>query len=218
MVLPIHIANQQGGKSMEHELYQLLLSLRIGDGCFVNQRKTLSKTYHVQTSSINKDYLMQKEKVFNAYKIKTRAMRCVSGYKEDSDICGFVTATTPEITYVGNMDKLSVIDQLDILGLIYYYLDDGSLHKTKHYMNIYCNSFCDEEVSHLVNKLYELFPIKRCSILTDRKKDGKAYPYIYVPVSVASLFSKNVRAFLEINNINSLLYKTLPPPQTIENI
>lgn len=137
MVLPIHIANQQGGKSMEHELYQLLLSLRIGDGCFVNQRKTLSKTYHVQTSSINKDYLMQKEKVFNAYKIKTRAMRCVSGYKEDSDICGFVTATTPEITCVGNMDKLSVIDQLDILGLIYYYLDDGSLHKTKHYMNIY---------------------------------------------------------------------------------
>lgn len=201
---------------MNNELYQLLLSMKIGDGCYVTQRIGLEKTYRVQTNSTKEDYLRHKEMVLNKYGLSTRKITCVSGYKSTSNIVGFTTHVADETTTVGNMSKTDVIRELDVHGLIYYYLDDGSLHNKKHYMNIYCCSFSDDEAMELIHRIYDLFPQKRCSLLHDNKKDGRVFPYIYVPTVVAIEISASVREFLIDNNISSLLYKTISPSQTIE--
>lgn len=203
---------------MNNELYQLLLSLRLGDGAYVTQRKGYPKTYYIKTNSISHDYLAYKRKIFERNNIVTKDIVCQSGYNKLSDIKGFTTLTIAEATLVGNMSIDDIIEDLTIEGLVYYYLDDGSLHKRKHFMNLYCNSFTIDETNHLIDKLHELFPQKRCTLCYDRKKDGRVFPYVYVPCSVAKSFNVFVRKFLLDNNIDSLLYKTFSPSQTIENI
>lgn len=202
---------------MNNELYQLCLSLKIGDGCYVSQSST-TKNFHMSTRSINKDYLDYKRNIFTKNDILTKDIVCPSGYKKGSIIYGFSTRVEPIISVVGNMSKIEILDSLDILGLILYYLDDGSLHKNKHFMHLYCNSFNSLEVEKLIEILYNFFPQKRCPVRYDKKKDGRVFPYIYIPVCVAKEFSKLVYDFLVRNNINSLLYKTISPSQTIENI
>lgn len=190
--------------------------MKIGDGCYVTQSSGAEKTYRVKTNPTNEDYIRHKEAVINKYGLTTRHITCTSGYKSTSNIFGFTTHVTAETTLVGNMSKHDVIRELDINGVVYYYLDDGSLHNKKHYMNIYCCSFSDDEAKELILKLYTLFPQKMCSLLHDNKKDGRVFPYIYVPTVVAKELSAITRKFLIDNCISSLMYKTISPSQTIE--
>lgn len=203
---------------MNNELFQLLLSLKIGDGCYINQRRIHTPTYYVSTNSINLDYVEFKKRLLNKYKIHTNDYIGKSEYGSKKPIYGIKTRVEPEITIVGRMSVDEILDSLDIYGLILYYLDDGSLHKSKHIMNIYCNSFTWDETEHLINVIYKFFPSKRCTHLYDKKKDGRIFNYVYVNTCVTSEFSSLVREFLINNNINSLLYKTISPPQTIENV
>lgn len=202
---------------MNNELYQLLLSLKIGDGGYVTQSK--GKTYHLTTNSVNEDYVLYKQHKLEQNGIITRTRHNLySGYVKDKRLFGFFTHIDDNVSKVGNMSVKDVLNDLDLLGLIYYYLDDGSLHKTKHFMHIYCNSFTVEEAGLLIEVLYKYFPQKRCALRWDKKKDGRSFPYLYVPTCVAREFSIAVRQLLIDNNIHSLLYKTIPPSQTIENI
>lgn len=203
---------------MTNELYQLLLSLKIGDGCYVNQRKKSKPTYYLTTRSINSDYIDYKQHLLNKYNIFTRKFTGVSGFNSLKIQSCFRTRVEPEITLVGRMSVDEILDCLDIYGLCLYYLDDGSLHKHKHFMNLNCNSFTYKETEHLIDVIYKIFPIQRCSHRIDKKKSGKQYNYVYVPPKVAREFSKYVHKFLIDNNIQSLLYKTIPPSQTIESI
>lgn len=203
---------------MNNELYQLLLSMRIGDGCFVNQRKKSNPTYHLATNSISWDYVEYKQSIFNKYGICTAPYISHSGYGSLKVQHGFRTRVEPEITLVGRMSVEEIIQDLDIFGLCLYYLDDGTLHQKKHFMQIYCNSFTDSQTILLADKIYTLFPIKRCTLRKDRKKDGREFNYLYIPKTVTAVFSDYVREFLITNNINSLLYKTISPSQTIESI
>lgn len=204
---------------MNNELYQLLLSGKIGDGCFITQtKKSSNKRYYFLTNSINSDYIKHKQDIFTKNGIFTRKLNCSSGYKKTSKIYGFSTNVISEVTEIGNMNIEDVLDNLDLKGLIYYYLDDGTLHKHKHFMHIYCNTFSEHEANKLIELLYKYYPIKKCKLAYDRKKDGRIFPYIRIPVPTAREFSKDIRKFLIDNNINSLLYKTVSPSQTIENI
>lgn len=203
---------------MDNELFQLLLSMKLGDGCYINQRKINTPTYCISTNSINKDYLDFKKNELNKHKIITNDYLGKSGYGSKKTIYGFRTRVEPEITIVGRMTIDEILDNLDLYGLILYYLDDGSLHKTKHTMHIYCNVFTYDETEHLIDIIYKLFPSKRCTHYYDKKKDGRVFNYVYLNTQVANEFSKYVRDFLILNDITSLLYKTISPSQTIENI
>ena len=203
---------------MNNELFQLLLSLRLGDGCFITQNKTKNKNYHVITSSINEDYIEYKRNVLEHNGIFVRSMKCRSGYKKSSQIFGISTRTSKEISLVGNLSITDCINGLNMTGLIMLYIDDGSLHKNKHTMHLYCNSFNEDEVGALVEKIHELLPQKKVSVCFDRKRDGRVFPYLYFPRCVVDEFNIHVRNFLIQNNINSLLYKTFLPSQTVESI
>lgn len=74
-------------------------------------------------------------------------------------------------------------------------------------MHIYCNEFSVEETNKLIEKFYQLYPIKACSFRWDKKKDGRKYPYIYIPVKTANVFKEDIKDFLLTNEINSMLYK-----------
>lgn len=203
---------------MNNELYQLLLSLKIGDGCFVNQRKVGRPTYRVMCNSINYDYVDYKANVLNKFGIDVKFYTKCSGYGSTKLQRAFNTHVEPEITIVGRMTIEQILSDLDLSGLILYYLDDGSLHKNKHFMNLYCNSFTYEQTEQLIDVLYKFFPMQRCKHSVEHKKDGRNFNYVYIPVCVAREFSVHIREFLIQNNIDSLLYKTISPSQTIENI
>ena len=191
---------------------QLVYSLKLGDGCFVKNssgERFGTSTYYVQCSSVNLDYISHKKSILDKLGVYTRPIsdKGKSGYKKDSKIYYFWTRVHPLITKVGNMSVLEILDNLDIEGLVYFFLDDGTFHQNKHFGHIYCNTFNDEEVEKLIDVMFHFYPQKRCVKRVDRKKDGRQYPYIYIPVVVMNEFKKDVQKFLEDNEIYSLLYK-----------
>ena len=195
---------------MDNELLQLLISGKLGDGSFINQRKTEPKTYRFATNSINADYLNYKKSVCDKYGLYTiYEYGKHSGYNPDRSLYSFRTKIHNETTYVGRLSVESAIELLDKLGLIYYYLDDGSLHKRKHFMHLYCNTFTDHQAQLLADIIWKYYPQKRCTVRYEHKKDGRVFAVIYIPVVVATEFSKDVRDFLLEHNISSLLYKTI---------
>lgn len=194
---------------MKNELKQLLLSLKIGDGCYVTQNS--GNSYSVMFNGIRQDYIEHKANVLCDNELIVKPIECYSGYVKGKKLFGYRTWVSPEVTEVGQMSVSDVINSLDILGLIYYFLDDGSLHKAHNTYHIYCNSFTVEEVNVLLDLIYKYFPQQRGTIRWDRKKDGREFPYIYLPRVVAELFSTYIQEFLIDHDISSLLYKTIDP-------
>ena len=190
---------------------QLLYSLKLGDGCFVTYstgKRFGTINYSVQCSSINLDYISHKKSKLDKIGVVTQNLRLSkSGYKKDSSVYVFGTRNHQLLTKVGNMSVLEILDNLDIEGLVYFFLDDGTFHQKKHFGHIYCNTFTDEEVEKLIDVMFHFYPQKRCVKRIDRKKDGRQYPYIYIPVVVMNEFKKDIQNFLEQNEIHSLMYK-----------
>ena len=193
---------------------QFLLSSKLGDGCYV---KHTSGSCYLQFVSFHLDYITLMKSNLDSNGIKTSNLRIQkSGYKKDSSGYAFTSRIDERIKEVYEMSVIEVITNLNAEGLCYLFIDDGSFHQRKHFGHIYCNSFSDEEVEALINKIYELYPDKKCSKRLDKKKDGRVYPYIYIPVSVMNTFKKDLEEFIRSKEIYSFLYKVGQPSQTIE--
>ena len=190
---------------------QLLYSLKLGDGSFVTQCKDKSNpkpNYYLMATSINLDYISHKKSQLDHLGIITHPLHTgKSGYKDTSIIYNFSTRNHHLISRVGNMNTIDIINSLNIEGLVYLFLDDGTFHQKKHFGHICCNTFSDVEVETLIKVMYKFYPQKLCSKRVDRKKDGRQYPYIYIPVAVMNEFRKDVGKFLKDNHIESLMYK-----------
>lgn len=193
---------------------QLLYSGKLGDGCIVRQSPTSNAS--ILFNTINMDYLVHKKCILEQNDISTSHITYgTSGYKKGRLIPRFSSRVDERITKVANMSKLECIKALDKQGLIYLFLDDGSLHKHKLFGNIYCNSFNDEEIQALIDKIYELYPGTRCSKLYDRKKDGRVYPYISIKKVTMFDFLIDIRKFVEKYDIQDMFYKAGIPSTTI---
>lgn len=190
---------------------QLLYSLKLGDGGFVTQCKDKSNpkpNYYLQVTSINLDYISHKKSQLDVLGVFTQPLHIgKSGFKSTSIIYRFSTRNHHLISRVGNMNTIDIINSLNIEGLTYLFLDDGTFHQKKHFGHIYCNSFNDEEVETLIKVMYKFYPQKLCVKRVDKKKDGRQYPYIYIPVIVMNEFKKDIGKFLEENHIESMKYK-----------
>lgn len=193
---------------------QLLLSAKFGDACYVN----MGKNYKVMFQNKNLDYLSYKKNELNKLGIYTRDFQTVkSGYKKGSFSYSLDTRVNSILTEYAEIPNIQAIRAFNKEGLILFYLDDGTYHQNKHFMHLYCNTFSDIEVDELIKVFFKHYPQKLCAKRVDRKKDGRSYPYIYIPVVVAEVFKKDVHKFLIKNDIPSLLYKTGLPSQTIES-
>ena len=190
---------------------QILYSLRVGDGGFVThstRQRFRTFNYYLQCSSTNLDYISFKKSVLEELGVIVRPLKTQkSGYKSNSLIYCFGTRNHPLLSEVGNMPLLDVVNSLNKEGLVYFFLDDGTFHQKKHFGHIYCNTFSNDEVEALINVMYKFYPQKKCVKRMDKKKDGRQYPYIYIPVVVMNEFKKDIHNFLTENEIESLMYK-----------
>lgn len=197
--------------SKSREPCQLLYALKVGDGCYVKNstgKKYGRIAYYVMSNSIHLDYVSHKKSILEKNGIYVRPIHTAkSGYKESSVIYTLETRCDEMLNLVGAMSIDEVLDKLTKEGLIYFYLDDGTYHQRKHFGHIYCNTFSESEVDHLIYILYKFYPYKRCAKRYDRKKDGRSYPYIYIPVSVMNAFKVDVEKFLIDSDLQSLMYK-----------
>jgi len=214
------MGNQQGGDSMKtlkKLVNPILLSGKLGDGCiYKNNEEQLD--FNISFVSINLDYLSYKRdqlsKIVKVGNIRTQK----SGYKSGAFSYTFATHMSKHITKVANMSISECIESLNKESFIMYYLDDGTYHQKKHFMHLYCNKFTVEETQQLIDKIYSMYPVKIGALRWDKKRDGRAYPYIYIPVKTANEIRKDVEKFLIKNEIHSMLYKVGidSPSETIE--
>lgn len=198
---------------------QLFLSSKIGDGhCYISKQNINARITYM---SVNKEYLQFKKSIIDSSDFTCSEIRVKDnskGYNKQGIIYTLNVFTNPKLNGISNLSKLEVIKNLNYFGFLIYYLDDGSFHKCRKTMHIYCNSFSAEEVSALQDKVYELFPYKRCTVHIDKKVDGRAYPYLYVPRVTVEAIIRQYREFM-LNNkfLHSMLYKLGLPSQTIES-
>ena len=195
-------------------LEQLLISGKLGDGCLVKQSDASNAI--IMFNTICYDYLIHKKVILEKNNIRTsRITYGKSGYKKDRKIPRFSSFVDPRITKVYDTSVLDCIKALNKIGLMYLFLDDGSLHKKKRFGNIYCNTFTEEEVEALVAKIWELYPIKRCSKLFDRKKDGRVYPYVSIKRDTMEAILLDLQKFVKEYDIKDMFYKAGLPSTTI---
>jgi len=129
-----------------------------------------------------------------------------SGYTGRKDIYYFSTKVSPIITEVYNASLDSILEGLTKEDLIMWYLDDGSYHIRHHTMHLYCNALTDAQTDLLIKRVTDIYGIapRKC---TDRKKDGRCFPYLYFPRSLVEVFRLDVERFLTRYKIKSLFYK-----------
>lgn len=209
--LNILVENPQGGIIMPN----IILNARLGDGCITDRGKNCFLSF----TSKNLDYLEYKRNLVLEY-TPTSITLGISGYTGNKDIYRFSTRVHSDINPYKYKTYTECITELTLEDLVIWYLDDGSWHKSKKTMHLYCNMLSEEEANLLADKIHSIFNIKRPAIRWDRKKDGRKFVYLYFSTYLADVFKDYVIAFLTINNINSLLYKAgqlNSPSQTIEN-
>lgn len=195
---------------------QLLISGKLGDGCIV--RKSSTAKAIIMFNTISMDYLIHKKVILEKNGIGTSNIHYgMSGYKKGRKIPRFSSHVDTRITKVSEMSILECINKLDKIGLIYLFLDDGSLHQKRRFGNLYCNSFKEDEVEALIQKIWELYPIKRCSKLFDKKKDGRVYPYITIKRDTMEAFLIDLQNFLNKYEIKDMFYKAGLPSTTISD-
>lgn len=208
---------------MEETAYQLFLTSRIGDGyCGLHSRSTLEgkANAHITYMGIERDYIQYKHDIISNYytcndvKLKDNS----AGYNKKGTIYTFNVFSHPDITAIYKMSKIDIINQLDYFGYLMYFFDDGSYHIIRNTMHLYCNSFTPEEVDALKQKVFELFPYKMCRNRIDKKKDGRQYPYLYVPrVTVEAIKEYYTEFMNKTPALNCMRYKLNLPSQTIRN-
>jgi len=199
----------------------LLISGKFGDGYLVDNKNRIKKTAYIGYTSKNLDYIQYKRDFLmsNTNYYLSKIGTCNSGYKKGNFSYIFRTGCYENIYKCKKMSIETALNYLTKDSLILFYLDDGTYHQKKHFSHIYCNTFSKNSCDILINKIYELYPIKKCIIAQDKKSDGRSYPYIRLNTFTTKEFIKDVEEFLLKNEIFSLMYKVGKnlPSTTIES-
>lgn len=196
----------------------VLISGCIGDGHLIHD----SKDFRMSFSSTKLDYINYKRNTLiqRGYYTSNLWIKHGSGFNQSNVTYEFAIGSSRGITELARKSKSDIIKMLDKESLILYFLDDGSFRKSKSQVHLYCNSFSVDEVNELIDQIYNLYPIKRCTTRVDRKRDGRSYPYLYMPVATAKVFIQDAENFLRTNKIYDMYYKTTldSPSTTIKSL
>ena len=190
------IGNPQG------DALDILINAKLGDGGMYQS----GVNYYMVFFSKSRDYLEFKRELCEPY-LPREIRKAESGYKKGNISYSFGTRSSEEITNIALKSISECIKLLSLKGLYMLYLDDGTYHQKKHFMHIYCNMFSVQETEELANKIYGYYPIKRPTLRWDKKKDGRKYPYLYIPVDTTKALIEDVFEFVEDNQLYSLYYK-----------
>lgn len=153
---------------------QVILTSRLGDGCLYKERKMLN--YYYVTNSKSLEYITFKKELLGNLVTENIKYLAKNGYSQ-TYIYSLRSITNPAFKIIKNAPLENILNQLNDLGLALWFYDDGSLHKTKEYYNLYTNKFTLEEHENILVPYFEnlgLIP----KIRIDRKKDGRVFYYL----------------------------------------
>ena len=169
--------NQQLCNLFTNNQIQVLLSGRLGDGCFNTDARVYNPLLAV--SSIHKEYMEFKKTLLGNLATGGINSTLNKGFKEGI-IYSVRTNTREEFNYIKEAKIESLLPLLDELGLAIWFYDDGSLHREKSYYNLYTNSFdLQTHETVFIPLLLNRFNIK-AKVRIDRKKDGRIFYYLSV--------------------------------------
>ena len=183
-------------------LETMALNAKLGDGGIYKQ----GKSFGMKFTSTSLDYITYKRDMLASVR-PTPLRTQKSGYDGKKTIYTFSVRHTAEAERYYNMSYCEAIDSLEDFDLMLWLLDDGSVHKTKGTFHLYSNRLSEQESIALIAKIHQLHPITMPKLRIDRKKDGRAFYYIYLPRILAEVIQADMRMFLEYESIESLSYK-----------
>lgn len=184
----------------------LLVNARTGDGCIT---KWKSCTYaSLSFSGTNESWLRHKYSLAQSPRSFRVGQQNQMAWGRKT-IYSFSTKPSQEYTEFEALPLGDVINSMKLEDLVALHLDDGSLHKRKKFIHLYCNSFSTEETELLAVKVSELLYSRLPTVRFDRKKSGKCYPLLYIGVSSAEALREASKTYCEKNNISDFEYKYL---------
>lgn len=176
---------------------------KLGDGCIVKQSKNASLMFmSTDLSLIELKRNLCEIEGFELGKIGTQK----SGYGGTKTIYKFSTCVNEEITRVADSSVSDVIKTLDKVDLFLWFMDDGSWHKRKHFMNLYSNMLNDVETNELIAKISDIYGISP-KVVKDRKKDGRSFNYLYFPRELVKRFRPEFKEYVIGYGLESMYYK-----------
>lgn len=123
----------------------------------------------------------------------------------------FTSLTVPAFC----MDKATRIKDITMSDFILWYLDDGSYHKSRHFMNL-CSHALGYELNLILQKhLQDKLKIKS-TVASERKKDGRVFYYLYISTRSVRFLKPLIREFILTQGITEMLYKIGEASETIE--
>jgi len=165
--------NQQLFNLTDNQL-QVILTSQLGDGCLFKQKKMTN--YYYVTNSKNLEYLKFKKKLLETLSSEEiKRIEC-NGYSQ-TYIYTLRSKSHVDFSIIKNMSLQSILDNLNNLGIALWIYDDGSLHNSKNYYNLYTNKFSLEEHEEILVPFFKSRGFNP-TIRVDKKKDDRIFYYL----------------------------------------
>ena len=181
-----------------NEQKQVMLSGILGDG-------SLHKTGAMSFNCIHKEYMELKKKFLGDLCVAEVRESMNMGYKK-APIFSINCRVSEFGKKLLGYTHQDLVNELDELGLALWLFDDGSRHKKNNFYNINTHAIDrnieDKVLIPYLNK-FNVFP----KILTETKKDGRVFSYLYVSKWQGAMeLSKIMRQI----NLKCYDYKLMP--------
>lgn len=113
-----------------------------------------------------------------------------------------------------NINKLTQINNLTIEDFYLWLIDDGSFHKTKHFMNLNSHALTRAENIELSYFLWHTHGIET-RVYPEKKKDGRLFWYQYIPAAQVESILPEFKQFIITHNLYGFEYKVGKTSSTI---
>jgi hypothetical protein len=187
---------------------------RFGDGSL--RKQSPRGNYEIDFVSTSLDYLTWKRDLCVDLKPSVIGTQ-TSGYGGKKPIYKFGTRVSVLLTNLAELSLKEMLESMDMLDLVLWYLDDGSNHRVHGTAHLYSNSFDLAENELISEHIYRVLGIARPVIRIDKKKDGRQFYYQYIPRIAAEVLMIEAEKFMNTNGITSLLYKTIRKTYTLND-
>lgn len=129
-----------------------------------------------------------------------------SGYGGTKTIHNISTKSHAKIKEASDVGVEALIKDLTKEDMYLWYLDDGSWHIKNNTMHLYSNMLNEEQSNLLIKRIGDLYGIDP-RLRVDRKKDGRAFFYLYFPRELVKLFRPEVKEYVTAAGIDTMFYK-----------
>jgi hypothetical protein len=195
------IDNQQL-QDLSNEQLQVLLSAKLGDGCYHTNK--WQKDYRVTITTTHKEYheyRLDKLKRLVSSEYKHNNNR---GFSTNKPVYILTTGTSKIYTGINNLSIEETVKKLDDIGIALWFYDDGSLHKKLLFYNLNTQAFSREIQEDIFIPFFKERNMKAV-LQVENKIDGRKYYYLRFPKNEGCA---EISKILQKIPLNCFKYKT----------